>query len=256
MNSGLRKRHLDDDRGLGINIYQAHGYDKSEGARGLAEWMEARERDGYSLYYINFMFAKFPGPRDAVLHQMRRSIHQGFYAPLCRLSAHHPKAAGERHRLPEAILMPDLPVHKASGGALLYGNANGGYHYNGPFLISPSSRFKRPLDEYARENSSCFRRRGIARIDVRPANRTLEHLADYATKTVKRGLVSLDDIYVLPLSGSEMRRDAKPLTPHEKAIKDIEASANFSPEFAEAIYRSSRQSPSLSHRDCSSGAAS
>jgi hypothetical protein len=239
MNAGLKGQRLRGGyRGPSVNIYQTRGYQVSAGARALAEWMEAGVRRGYSLYYINFMFENLRGRRDAILQQMRTSIHRGFYSPLCRLSAHHPRAVTERHRLPDAMLIPDLPVYKTSGGTLLYGNANRGLHYNGPILIPPSCRFKRPLKEYVDENALHFRRHGIARVDVQMADHTLEHLADYATKTVKRGLVSLDDIYVLPLSGSEMRGDSRLLTPDEKAIKDIESSTNCSPELAEDIFRS------------------
>jgi hypothetical protein len=238
VSAALKERHFVDGYiGPRANIYQTHGNDKSEGARALAEWTEAGIREGHSLYYINFMFESLHGPRNAVLHQMRLAIHRGFYSPLCRLSAHHPKAPAERHRLPEAMLIPDLPTYKATGGALLYGNANGGCHYNGFIRIPASCRFKRPLEEYVIENVFRFRRQGIARINVQPANRTLEHLADYATKTVKRGLASLDDIYALPLSASEMRRDISLLTPHEKTIKDIESSTNCSRESAEELYR-------------------
>ena len=147
--------------------------------------------------------------------------------------------------------MPDLPVYKACSGTLLNGNANRGFHYNGCIRFPPSCRFNRPLGEYVKKNASCFRRYGISRIDVEAANRTLSHLADYATKTVKRSLVSIDEIYVLPLSGSEMRRNTRPITPYEKAIKDLEASANYSRELAEAIYtwgkcNTERNGPSVS----------
>jgi hypothetical protein len=218
------------------NIYWARDHQVSDGARALAEWMQAGIREGYTLYYINFMFENLHGPRNAVLQQMRTSIHRGFYSPLCRLSAHHPKAPAERHRLPEAMLFPDLPVYKATGGALLHGNANGGFHYNGLIRIPASCRLKQPLNEYVEANTLNFRRRRIAKVHVVPATSTLEHLADYAAKTVKRSLASLDDIYVLPLSAAEMRREGEQLTPYERAIRDIQSTTNASPQLAEELY--------------------
>ena len=226
------------------NIYCLEGYEVSVGAKALAEWIEAGIREGYEVFYINFMFDQLPGPRDAVLQQMRKRIHDGFYSKLCRFSAHHPKSPGERHRLAEAMLFPDLPTHKQTGGSLLYGNANGGFHYNGAMRIPPSVRLRGSFQGFVEENALNYRRQGF-RVDVQAVDRSPERLADYATKTVKRGLASLDDIYVLPLSGSEMRRERLKLTPYEKAIKDIQSSGNCSREFAEAIYRSSKALNSL-----------
>jgi hypothetical protein len=222
-----------------INIYCPEGYEVSAGAKALAEWMEAGIREGYEVFYINFMFDQLPGSRDAVLQQMRKRIHDGFYSELCRFSAHHPKSPGERHRLAEIMLFPDLPTYKATGGSLLYGNANGGFHYNGAIRIPSLSRLRGSFQGFVEENALDYRRQGF-RVHVQTVSRSPERLADYATKTVKRGLASQDDIYVLPLSGAEMRRERLKLTPYEKAIKDIQSSTNCSRESAEEIYRSSK----------------
>jgi hypothetical protein len=234
-----KKSHLTRYCDPRVNIYCLGGYEVSEGAKALAEWMETGIREGYEVFYINFMFDQLPGPRDAVLQQMRKRIHDGFYSELCRFSAHHPKSPGERHRLAEIMLFPDLPTCKTTGGSLLYGNANGGFHYNGAIRIPPSSRLQGSFQGFVEENVPNYRRQGFG-VDFRAVDRSPERLADYATKTVKRGLASLDDIYVLPLSGSEMRRERMKLTPYEKAIKDIQSSRNCSREFAEEIHRSSK----------------
>jgi hypothetical protein len=220
------------------NIYALEGYEVSEGASALAEWMEAGIQEEYEVFYINFMFDQLPGSRDAVLQQMRKRIHDGFYSKLCRFSAHHPKSPGERHRLAEAMLFPDLPTYKQTGGSLLYGNANGGVHYNGAIRIPLSSRLRGSLQDYVEKNALDWRREGF-RVNVQTVSRSPERLADYATKTVKRGLASPDDIFLLPLSGAEIRRERLKLTPYEKAIKDIESSTNCSRESAEETYRSS-----------------
>lgn len=79
MNAGLKEQCLRAGyRGPSVNIYRTRGYQVSAGARALAEWMEAGVRRGYSLYYINFMFDNLRGRRDAILQQMRTSIHRGF----------------------------------------------------------------------------------------------------------------------------------------------------------------------------------
>jgi hypothetical protein len=240
-----KQTQLTDYNGHWTNIYSSSDFQVSLGARALAGWMEAGLKEGYSLFYINFMFDQLHGARNAILHQMRKAIHGGFYSTLCRCSAHHPKSPGERHRLAELMLFPDLPTYKSTGGALLYGNANGGCHYNGAIRIPLSSRLEDSLADHVEKNRAHHRRHRIAKIDVREIDHARDRLADYATKTVKRGLASLDDIYVLPLSGSEMRRERVKLTPYEKALKDIESSANCSREVAEEIYRSSKPLNSL-----------
>jgi hypothetical protein len=217
------------------NIYSLEGYEVSAGAKALSEWMEAGIQEGYEVYYINFMFDQLPGSRDAVLQQMRKRIHDGFYSELCRFSAHHPTSSGERHRLAETMLFPDLPTYKQTGGSLLYGNANGGFHYNGAITIPPSSRLRGGFQGFVEGHALNYRRHGF-RVDVRAVDRSPQRLADYATKTVKRGLVSQDDIYLLPISGAEMRRERLKLTPYEKAIKDIQSSTNCSRESAEELY--------------------
>jgi hypothetical protein len=202
--------------------------------------MEAGQREGYEVFYINFMFDQLPGPREAVLHQMRQRIHRGFYSELCRVSAHHPRSPAERHRLAEVMLFPDLPAYKRTGGALLSGNANDGFHYNGAIRIPQTSRVRGGFPAHVEEKALNYRRHGMIRVDVQPVDRSLERLADYATKTVKRGLADLDDIFVLPLSGAEMRRDGLKPTPYEKAIRDIQSSTNSSRESAQEIYRSAK----------------
>jgi hypothetical protein len=77
-----------------------------------AEWMQDGISKGYSLYYLNFMFDQLRGSPDAVGRQMRSSIKKVFYNQLCKQCAHHPKASGERHKLPELMLYLDLPVFK------------------------------------------------------------------------------------------------------------------------------------------------
>jgi hypothetical protein len=187
------------------------------------------------MYYVNFMFDRLSGSNDAILGQMRKRIKKGFYNELCNRCAHHPRAPGERHKLPEAMLFPDLPACKRviEGATKSHANANRGFHFNGPIRIPPTSRFKEDLAIYVENKEDHYARFGISKIDVRPIYGNLQFLADYTTKTLKRGRASLDEVFVLPFSASEMRRTEVALSPRERTIRDIQSSSNVSRELAE-----------------------
>jgi hypothetical protein len=62
-------------------------------------------------------------------------------------------------------------------------------------------------------------------------------LADYAAKTLKSARVDEADILILPSCGREVAGSAmRQLDPKEKAIKDIQAATNTSPDVASALY--------------------
>ena len=201
--------------------------------------MEDGLRLGHQVYYLNFQFDQLPGPTSAVLQQMRSGIDRAFYGPFCRTCARHPGAPRDRHRLPETIQYPDLPVFKGStkGHVPRGGNVNGRYHYNGPMRIPPTSLFKENLIEHVEANKARYLRHGLSKIYVTVAKRSLDQLADYATKTVKRGWVDLEDILALPRSVSESRSRDMVLSARDRAIRDIQSSTNVSAELAEEIYR-------------------
>jgi len=222
--------------GFQLDIYRGNRNRRSPGALALADWMEQGISGGYQIYYMNFMFHQLRGSPNAILDQMRHAIHKGFYTEFSGQFAHHASAAGERHRLPELYLYPDLPVHKKDKESMGEVALNGGYHYNGPMRIPPISRFKEDVVDHINGNQHRYTRMGICRIDIKVADRTFDQLADYVTKTVKRGLASIGDILILPLSGSEVRRKVVHLSPGERAIRDIQSSSNVSREIAEEIY--------------------
>jgi hypothetical protein len=219
------------------SIYRADQDGLSPGARALMEWMEEGFCLGYQVYYLNFQFDQLPGPTNAVLQQMRTGIDRGFYGPFCRTCARHPRAPRDRHRLPETILYLDLPVFKGptKGHGPRNGNVNDGYHYNGPMRIPPTSLFNENLIEHVEANEVRYLRHGLSQIHVTVADRSLDQLADYATKTVKRGWVDPEDILVLPRSASEGRSGGLVLGPRDRAIRDIQSSTNVSAELAEEM---------------------
>ena len=103
--------------------------------------------------------------------------------------------------------------------------------------IPPTSLFKENLIEHVEANKARYLRHGLSKNYVTVAKRSLDQLADYATKTVKRGWVDLEDILALPRSVSESRSRDMVLSARDRAIRDIQSSTNVSAELAEEIYR-------------------
>jgi hypothetical protein len=101
--------------------------------------------------------------------------------------------------------------------------------------IPSTSLLKEDLTEHVKANEARYLRNGIVKIHVTVADNAFDRLADYVTKTVKRGWVDPDDVLALPRSVSEMRTSGMVLSPRDRAIRDI-SSTNVSAELAEQIY--------------------
>jgi hypothetical protein len=104
--------------------------------------------------------------------------------------------------------------------------------------IPSTSLLKEDLTEHVKANEARYLRNGIVKIHVTVTDHSFDRLADYVTKTVKRGWVDPDDVLALPRSVSEMRTSGMVLSPRNRAIRDIQSSTNVSAELAEQIYNS------------------
>jgi len=151
--------------------------------KGCTEWMYEWVLKGWKLYYVNFMFELLRGPPSAQIPQMRRGIHK-FYGRFCTEFVHDGRAKSEQERMPQLWLFPDLPIHKNKRDSLRDVTINGGFHFNGPMLISPVSRFKECPIEHLKENQAEYARHGIERIHI-VLGGDIRGLADYAAKTIK-----------------------------------------------------------------------
>ena len=202
--------------------------------KGCTEWMYEWVLKGWKLYYVNFMFELLRGPPSAQIPQMRRGIHK-FYGRFCTEFVHDGRAKSEQERMPQLWLFPDLPIHKNKRDSLRDVTINGGFHFNGPMLISPVSRFKECPIEHLKENQAEYARHGIERIHI-VLGGDIRGLADYAAKTIKNRRANEEDIIVLPRSVTELPAKKKTIfDPKDRLLKDIQSRFNVSDEMAQQI---------------------
>lgn len=215
---------------------------KRKGAKawkiGSAEWMYRLISEGWTLYYVNFMFGPLSGPPRIIVQEMKRAITK-FYGRFSLQFVRNGRAPSAQGRLPIIWLFPDLPVFKYMKQSLRQVTLNGGCHYNGPMLIPPASWFDEcpikhltnHLDRYA-----CY---GIERIHVVPGN-DVSGLADYSTKTIANGGADEADILVFPRPVKQLPTKTKTknrpdFVPRERLFKDIQSSLNVSDDVARQL---------------------
>jgi hypothetical protein len=158
-------------------------------------------RDGWTAYYVNFMFNSLRGDASGIVDQMHQTMRKDFYARFIWRFVHDPHRSKERDWLPVLLLFPDRPVWKSDG----FGQADiqinaGGLHFNGILLIPPKSRFHECPVEHINHHQSRYIGKDIARIHIVKADRNVHYLMDYITKSLKRGRANPDDILILPES--------------------------------------------------------
>lgn len=175
---------------------------------GCTEWIKDHIRNGWTAYYVNFMFNSLRGDASGIVGQMHRAMHRDFYCRFMLRFVHDPHREKEQHRLPRLLLFPDRPVWKSDGsGAVADIRINaGGLHFNGILLIPPKSRFHECPVVHINHHQSRYIGKDIARIHVVKTDRNIRYLMDYIAKTVKQGRASPDDILILPKTPSEFSR--------------------------------------------------
>jgi hypothetical protein len=206
---------------------------------GCMKWIKERRKEGWTAYYVNFMFHSLQGTSKEVLEQMREAISRDFYSKFLLQFVRHPHDKSAIESMPALQLFPDLPVRKRKRKVTLTQlNMNcGGLHYNGIMLIPPVSRFRGRIVEHIEEHQGRYTKGNIERIHVVPIDHREYNIADYAAKTVKWGRADEADILTLPKAIAEVTDQVLVLSPEERAIKDIQSSSNVSDGMAGAIYR-------------------
>lgn len=170
------------------------------------DWLLDFSEDGYSIYYVNFMFHPLGFSQRAILPRMAEAIDR-FYSTLVKRFTHHPKALAEQARLPLMMLWPDLPVMKGKKkrvSALTDVTINEGLHYNGFLLVPPRCRFNHTIQSVFDEQRDRYCRNGIRRIKVLKADDLGTYVADYAAKTLKRNSEFHDATLIYPRTLSEL----------------------------------------------------
>lgn len=200
--------------------------------RGCAHWMWHWGLQGWTPYYINFMFKPLAGSGDAVSQQMRQAIEEGFYPRFCTMFVRHPGKPSQKERLPKFWLFRDRPCFKQGNKTSvreMQFNDNG-CHYNGPMMIPPVSRFHECPIQHIHSNRKKYAVRGIDRIHVKLGTWDLDGLADYAGKTLKWDRDASEHVILLP--DDKVKKPVPAMSAEDRVIKDIQARHNVSKEVA------------------------
>jgi hypothetical protein len=186
-----------------------------------------------------------------IIQSMSTAIHKHFYPTLCSCLFRHPGRRSQEQFLPRCVLFFDLPTWKrdkntSSPHAI---HINGGLHLNGFIWVHPKSRLKEDFVthitrmqhlyvDHLINGQSTFNRGGIERVYAKPVDGRHNIITDYAMKTIKAGNIDYDTTIILPRPARELQSSAPVLDPRSRAIKDIQASTNWSEELATSLYES------------------
>lgn len=202
--------------------------------KGTTQWMYEWMSSGWRLYYINFMFEPFRGPRAGIVPYMWKGIRK-FYGQFCTEFVHDGRAKSEQKRMPKLWLFPDLPVNRYEKKSWREVTINGGLHFNGPMLLPPVSRFDGCPIKHLAENQAKYARYGIERIHM-VAGGDISGLADYAAKNIKNRRANEEDIMVLPRLDNELPENKRLIfDPRDRLFKDIQSQFNVCDEIAQKM---------------------
>jgi hypothetical protein len=102
----------------------------------------------------------------------------------------------------------DYPIRKRKKKAIKDVALNDGLHVGGIAMISPIHRkdWDYRLDSYFLNHQDIFTGRGshIRQIAAELIRETPEKATDYTFKALKRGRVTFDDVWILPVSRDEL----------------------------------------------------
>jgi hypothetical protein len=171
---------------------------------GYATMVNQKLDEGWTGHLMGFMFNQLRGGIRTMNHRMQIQI-ENVYASLITRMHRRPHASNIVH--PVLIACPDFPVAKTEKKSLSEVITNDGLHYHGVILVPPgSSRLRVSLQQHFTDNQSHYLRDQILnRIDVRPIDRNIEHLTDYALKGLKTNrLPGNETLLILPKTYREI----------------------------------------------------
>ena len=171
---------------------------------GYVELIQRRIADGFTPYFVTFMFHPLPGGPAAIVAQMRREVER-VYSTLVTRVVRDPRSPAAVGRLPLLIGCVDLPVRKTTKVQLRDVAVNGGLHVHAVLLIPARSRLRVPVVEHFARGPYLVPGRPLARLDVRPIGFAPEVATDYMMKSLRSGRLSYDDaVLVLPRCVDEL----------------------------------------------------
>ena len=185
----------------------------------ISNWLAGIEHEGKDghLFHgslVTMVFHQISGSHRARC-QIMFSEAERLYNTLLRHVIHHPNRQSSLSKWPITVMVPDYPVRKRRPGSSVLTvtdvSLNDGLHLHGLALIRIGTRLRQTLGMHIKSNYKEYIRPGfplrriyVRRIYVRPIRHSLENVADYCFKTLKRRDLDLDDLLILPKARSEM----------------------------------------------------
>jgi|SRR5665647_129783 len=200
---------------------------------GLVEYLNNLASNGWTIYYVNFMFEPIEGSMPQKIDAMKKVITK-FYRRLATEFVRDGRSPKHQHKMPKLWLFIDRPGAKRGTQTFREIKFNAGVHFNGVFAFPPFSLFSGGFEQLIDDNSWLLQKRG-SRIDVRPVDGQFRKISEYATKTIATGMGSADDTLILPETISQLSSKPRPMDAATRRIKQIQSELNVSDEVAKRM---------------------
>lgn len=166
-------------------------------------WFEQMLGDGRDGYLASVTFHSIGGSPEVRIRQMQSDLI-AMYGRLAKRVVRNPSKSSKKNELPTAVFFPDSGYYSHSRRGSRDVWVNDGLHMHGYMAAMPTARCPETLDIHFEERRDLYRVGRIRQIDVRHVEYDEDYVADYALKALKRGRHSIDDVLILPRSGTEL----------------------------------------------------
>jgi len=175
-------------------------------ADAYVEMVNDRISEGWEPVLLTFKFNQIPGSPETVASAMRKDIEGVYNLLLTRLIRNTRSEVG-RTRCPLWITAADYPVPKNQKQLIRDVLPNDGRHQHTVALFHPTRRFREPVADHIFENLNRYLDRfpKLYYLHAEPITRTPEVVTRYVLKSLTRGRVSDEDVWILPRATSELR---------------------------------------------------
>jgi hypothetical protein len=173
---------------------------------GYADLIQSRIDEGWSAWFLTFMFDQLLGSVQIHQLQMINEVQRVYSTFLTRV-IRNPSRRSNQPRLPILIGSLDVPIYKRARIPFRDASVNEGLHAHAVLLVPAQSRLRESLPDHFRANDFLYRpfESHLARIDARPIENTPERATSYVLKAIGNGRLEYDDsIIVLPRSATEL----------------------------------------------------
>ena len=164
---------------------------------------ERAQYEGWNIYLVTFAFDHIPGKAATKLKIMQDSVGR-FYSTLIKHVVRKPNSIYQMHKRPRMIAAPDYPVFKHQKISLAEARVNDGLHMHAILGMPLKCRLKLPVSMHVDERRHAYIKSPLRKIHFVSIEGDMEHVVDYALKSIKRGRCRWEDLLVLPKSASEL----------------------------------------------------